>query len=115
MSNWIKNKQDLKKLKIMLDSYINDKLDEIDYFNLEEVDEDDYYELLDDLSHDINDLKVLSKFRTDIKGVDDLKVINGLIKKLNEDSHPSTQWWYHRIEQEFDDKEFQHKNKQFNR
>lgn len=115
MSNWIKNKQDLKNLKTMLERYIEAKQDEIDYFNLEEADDDDYYEALDDLSYDVNDLKVLVKFRSDIEGVDDLKVVNGLIKKLNEDPHPSTQWWYDQINQEFNDNEFKYKNNQFNR
>ena len=115
MSNWIKNKQDLKNLKIMLESYINNKADEINYFSLEEVDEDDYNEALDELTYDINDLKVLTKFRSDINGVDDLKVINGLIKKLHEDVHPSTQWWYDQIKQEFDDQELKYKNNRFNR
>lgn len=115
MSNWIKNKQDLKNLKTMLERHIDEKQDEIDYFNFEGLDEDDYYEALDDLSNDVNDLKVLVKFRTDIEGVDDLKVVNGLIKKLTNDPRPSTQWWYNQIKQEFNDKELKHKNNQFNR
>ena len=113
MGNWIKNQQDLKNLKIMLESYINDKQDEINSFNLEEVDKDDYYEALDELSYDLNDLKVLAKFRSDIESVDDLNVINGLIKNLNEDSHPSAQWWYDQIKREFDDNEFKYKNNRF--
>lgn len=101
MINWIKNQQDLENLKRMTESYIKHTQNEIESHLYEED-----YSRVSDLS---SDLKVLSNFRTDIKGVDDLKIINELIDELSETADLSSQWWYDRIMREFED-EFRKRN-----